>query len=326
MHKKIFALLIWVCVIFSVLLTLVNNIIISTSAAYTPDSVVPFVTLELEDTNKTAHVAHGDSCEVKFNGTVSITCSPGTRMEVSLGVTSIQCYAYIYPPTIWVYRSEEVPFEVTAILDKEESCKTVSKIIVGGTWKILPSGREGVANPEEGVTGTITIAPFYQFSFLSGKSYDEATPGSKVDYGLTIINEGNDDDTYHIQIVNSDELIDKGLEVTINPSRLEIAERTSAVVTVSVNLPSDFSESGINRIIVEANSEKGSDQNLSPEVLELELNVPMGHFIFTSEFIIIILIVFLFVIIGSVGLWHRRKKRSVRNEAPNRSKLRGIFI
>jgi hypothetical protein len=309
MPKNSFAIIIWGWVILSFLLQSLDSTLEASAEPTGPDSVVPYVVLSLEDENKTGHVAPGESCQVMFNGTASITCPPSSRMEVTLAVIPRQCYAYITPPTIYVYRSGDVPFEVRVILDDEESCKTFPTITVGGMWKILPSGREGVANPEEGVMGTITIAPFYVFSVHSGKSYDEASPGSNIYYGLTIINEGNDDDIYYIEIVNSDELADKGFEVALSHSQIEIPEKELAIVTVSVDIPSEISETGVHTIIIEVYSESGSEQYLRPERLSLELNLQVEDIIFTPEFYITIFTILLFIILGCIGYLKWRKKR-----------------
>ncbi len=314
MPSKSFAKIIWGWVIVGLIILLFNSNLISARPTM-PDSVVPYATIEIDETNKTGHVAPGESCQVMFNGNVTITCSPGTRMEVSLKVIPVMCFAYVTPPVIDVYRSSEVPFEISVILNQEESCKNVPTVTVWGMWKIIPSGREGSVNPEEGVTCTVTIAPFYKFSVNSGKSYDEIKPGSKVEYGITIINEGNDDDTFFIDIINFDDLADEGFEVTASHSQITIPEKDSSNVIIFVEAPASIDVTGSTNILVEINSQKGSQNNLNPETVTLEVIIPLEDFIFTTEFYLIIFIIIILIVVGSIIYLKWRKKKAKNYES-----------
>ena len=306
--KKHLKIIYWIAVSVILLFPLIQISQLTSGAPAPPTSSVPIVNIALEETNKTANVAPGNTCRVTFNGTVSVTCAPGIRVVVTLEALPIRCYATVSPPALDFTRNGEQPFTVTAIMNQKESSKTIGTVTVVGYWHVEPGSIQGTANPEDGITATVFVAPFYDFSIHSSGSYDEVSPDSELVFEITIINEGNDDDVYLIEVTNVDELSDLDFQVELSHSQIWIQENSASIVILSVKTPTGVSTAGSHKIFIEVYSQKGSEHNLEPESLTCEVIIPFERTIFTPGFFIIIVII-IAAIIGGIFYYRRRKKK-----------------
>lgn len=274
------------------------------------DVVAPNVVITLQDINKTVHVAPWDSKMAQLNGTVSVTSLPGVRVEVNLAFLTKECFATVFPGVFIFQGSGEEEFHVQVRVVEGKSCKAICQATVYGYWSIATTGAQGAATPEEGVSANIYIAPYYFTYYNCQKSYDEVAPGDEVDYEIWIMNLGNDENTYNIEILNEQELADKGFTVTLSESRIEVPEEGTGIVTIHVQTPSGTRGMGMNEVFFKVHQEKGENAYSRSREFSVDLKIPYEHIIYTTEFYIILAIIIMIIIISIILIrWRKKRKK-----------------
>jgi hypothetical protein len=151
-------------------------------------------------------------------------------------------------------------------------------VTVTGSVIMYPSGIYGTVQPSEGVTGRIDILPYYGFSLHCNESSIDTEPGSEVAYELIIQNIGNIRDTFSISIINPDDLINEGFEISLSSVISELEENMKQKIIIEVKVPQ--SGTMVNRefeIKVEVISELGSmEEGLPPKTKTFNLKVISG--------------------------------------------------
>jgi hypothetical protein len=276
------------------------------------DVAAPNVVITLHDRNATVHVAPWDSKMVQLNGSVSVTSPPGVRVEVNLAPITIECFATAFPGVFIFQGSGEEKFHLKVRVSEGKSCKTICKATVYGYWSTAATGAQGQASPEEGVSANIYVAPYYFTYYNCPKAFDEVAPGAEADFELWILNVGNNYNTYHIELMNEQELADKGFRVTLSESRIEVPEDGTGIVTIHVQTPSGTRGMGMNEVLFKVNQEKGENAYSRDREYSVDIKIPYEHIVYTTEFHIILAIIIIMIIVSIILIRWRMKKKILK--------------
>jgi hypothetical protein len=245
-----------ILVLSSLLITLILPAAPAKTVNDTTDNampIIPEVTIELIDTNKTADVGPGSSCMVEFDGKVTVRMNQLTRVVVSLAAEDTWGSAVVSPSTLLFTGNGEQPFSVSVQAPPKESCTTVGTVTVTGRWRMYPGTLGGSAEPSGGVRGTINIAQYCRFSVAVPNNREKNTvAGSEAQFVLNIVNEGNGRDSFGITICNIDQLEDKGYRIKINQMHVVLNQNETGPVVITIQVPDDkdCEEQDIDVIIV----------------------------------------------------------------------------
>lgn len=230
----------------------------------------PTASISLYTVSSTAHVGPGDTGEVFFNGTVTVTCNSATSVEVSLDATDNWNSAVVSPASLLFTQDGEQPFTVKVTVPLGESFSTIGTLTVTGELTMYPGGFTGQIM---GVDGRINVAQYFQFSLNTSDTIVETTPGLVAEFNLIIVNEGNHIDTFSVEVVNSEELSINGLSPPLNSSIIEIPEGGNETINIFVKIPSLKSTLGTYEIKIKVWSEKGLNEDVPPQVFTFILKV-----------------------------------------------------
>ncbi len=194
--------------------------------------IVPTVSLSLQEASQTAHVGPGDTGEVTFEGVVSVTCNPLTRVVVSLTVEDTWGSSVVSPASLLFSVSGEKSFTVSVRAPEGESCYTCGTVTVTGRWAMYPSGISGPCNS---AIGRIDIAHYHNLLLSSLNSYTQTAHGSSVTFELAIENEGNGNESLTFMVNNIENLTANGLQASIDSTNLEIPQNQKKAVNIYVN-------------------------------------------------------------------------------------------
>ena len=164
--------------------------------------------------------------------------------------------------------------------------------IISGTWN-----QGGFSGSVEPVTVMVYVLPFHRPKIFCEAPKKEVNKGESVTFELRINNDGNADDTFHIEIANLEDLKSKGITVD-DISDISIIYQDHGSVQVKIRVSSDTEVKGANIDIVVT-----STLDEEPEEFYYQLNIkikegPFSLGFFTSPLIIVIIaIVTLLVII-----------------------------
>lgn len=243
-------------------------------------TVLPIVTLGLDQSYQEADVSPNGTGWVEFTGTVSCELNDATRAVVELQSTDTWDSSTITPSALQFSRDspEDKTFRVSVTAPLGTSRNVVGQVTVTGSVIMYPGGIYGTVQPSEGVTGRIDILPYYGFSLHCNESSIDAEPGSEAVYELIIQNKGNIRDTFSISIINPNDLINEGFEISLSSAISEIEENMKQKIIIEVKVPQ--SGTFVNRefeIEVEVISELGSMEDvLPPKTKKLNLKIISG--------------------------------------------------
>ncbi len=266
--KKLFSLLIIGQLLFSLLF--LTTIIPDMACA---PQVLPTVSIALQEPSQTAHVGPGDTGVVTFNGVVEVICNPLTRVVVSLYSEDTWGSSVVSPSSLVFSISGEQSFTVSVQAPLGESCNTCGTVMVTGRWVMYPGTLGGSCNPSGGATGRIDIGQYHKYSFSSPKTNTQTSPGGRVEFELSIKNEGNGDDTVNLGVNNADELTTNGLHVTFSTTTLAIPLGENMYVNIFVSTYSTTT-GGTHEIKIEIIPEVSPNENAEPWFYSFNVELP----------------------------------------------------
>ena len=290
MSKKLYTLLVLGSIIFQMIF--ITGFIPQQAVGA---QVMPTVTLALNETIKTAHVGPDDSGEVTFNGTVSVILNPATRVVVSLNAEDTWGSAVVSPNSILFEENGEKPFGVTVRARPGEPCINTGTVTVTGRWAMYPGSLAGPADPPEGVSGTIYIAQYYDFSLYSEEPLVKCNPGVDVYLDLIINNKGNGEDTFILMIegIPSDWRINFPTRHSVTIPPFEKVNKT-----LFLNIPSDEPYHDVKldvRIESTSDSKTKDSLQLTASIEEEKLTI-VGMEVETFSISIIVIIIIMILI------------------------------
>ncbi len=300
MRKNIIALIIIIQIIFTSIL------IISFISQYASGGPLePTVELSLVEDQKTAHYS-GEYAYVNFDGIVNVTMNPVTRVIVSLSAEDSWGSAVASPNTLLFTNNSKKSFRVEVRVPPGEKYNSEGILRVYGNWQMYPGTLSGSCDP---VQGKIIVGQYFNFSISGDKDIIETERGSEAELELSITNNGNNIDTFSIEIENMEDLSASGFELELSSSKIEIPKGLDETVKITVNTPSDKNVFDKNEIRIKVYLDQGVDQNVPAQEHTFVIKLKDKNSISVSDFSIILIIIFMVVVVTSVLVWRWKKNR-----------------
>jgi hypothetical protein len=274
----------------------------------------PIVTMDLLQESQTAHVGLRDTCKVIFNGTVTVKCDSveDLGLVVLLFAEDTWGNAKVWPRSLFFRESGERSFNVECQARYRESRSHTGSVNVRGNWHQPGKELYGVVEPTNGLYGTINIAQFHEFTLKSPMAFVELESGDEYLFNLTVQNRGNGLDVFKLNIKNLDELKNKGYEIILEKTMVEIQERSAEThIMIYAKTPANEIFTSFHSIIVEVTSEKGLELGVEPYTFKFVIRIQGLHTNVVpcsiGFFLIFIIILIIFVKISKY-----KKKKALR--------------
>ena len=164
----------------------------------------PPATIMLDDTNKEANVAPGESGCVNFTGAVTVSLvGPGQNIQTVIVELSADCEDWrteLTPSTLY-FTPEDMgmakPFNLSVTVPLETDRNDNRWVEVSGIMTIKPGFFQYSLSP---AMGLITIIPYCVMTFDCPMPEKKVEPGGSLDYDLLIWNGGNGDESFNISV------------------------------------------------------------------------------------------------------------------------------
>ncbi len=208
----------------------------------TPSSASPFtvVTLNLQGEPPKVDVSPGSSGIVEVDGNVTCLKYGPDQVKVSLTSSSDISGASCEPPNFvfdGISGSEETqPFKISTRIPQGTTSSATPQVTVSGNY--IQGGLVSNINP---VSTIIEIIPYCKIEAKVSDSDLDVNAGGEVGVELRIVNVGNCDDSYEIDINNKDNLRDRGFNF---PGAMEITLPEKENETINWRIGTDQDMSG----------------------------------------------------------------------------------
>ncbi len=219
-------------------------------------------TIYVEEPEQEAEVGPGQSGLVQFTGRVYCEgIGVGNNVQqilFSLKTDAGNWSASVSPSTMAFSATQtEQPFRLSVRAPPRTSYLEYQEVMITGQATPIPGLVPVDVNPTH---TNVYIKQFYDVMVDSSSPYKELAPGKTTAFELRVHNEGNGFDSFNIDITNQKQLADAGWVVHVSASSVDIEERGTAKVSVSVTTPMDWTIwtneiSGINLKIVSEGSQ-----------------------------------------------------------------------
>lgn len=214
-------------------------VVINHSASPVKAAGAAIVNVAFDEASATADVSPGKDGIVHLSGYVTCTVPVSTNIQsvqVSL-VPSCAWPAAISPSSV-TFASADMgkskAFDVAVIAPPQESMKSSQVITIGGEWRTYPGMTGG--SIQSVAQSTIKVLQFFKFSVACSKPFQEVSPGTAMTYSIKINNEGNGRDTFKLAV----EKIPVGWSVQLGQTSVDVEEKKSATVTLTVTPPQEW--------------------------------------------------------------------------------------
>jgi hypothetical protein len=218
------------------------------------------VTLSLEGDPPIVDVSPGSSGMVTIEGWVTCVKYGPDSVKVSLFAESDTGSASIVPPNFVFTGSsgteQTESFSMSTRVPTGYPCKANPSITVSGYWD-----QGGLRTNIAPVSQIIIIEQYYQIeAFCPEGNLRTVKPGEELDLAVNILNHGNGEDTFFIDIENRLHLFDKGFRMS-DPVETTMCEDETRVVILQVTVPEKTSGNQSIHLLIES---KGSQSSGSP--------------------------------------------------------------
>lgn len=258
------------------------------------------------------------NCDLVAGGTYQ-------RVVLNLYATSENDWPISIDPIQIEYRPEtdtDIPFSVIVTVPAKTSYYTTDTIMVYGNATAYPGGVSEEINP---IVGSIRMRQYFDLIVETGFNRESLRMGDETKFNITITNTGNARDDFQINIKNSKELEDAGIEIDLDRSRIEIDSNEKGTIQVTIKTSKD-SKAGTYDINLETKSvlEELIEGLTIPYEISPTIKVEEGKSEGKSEdnsllMVVIPLIIIIIVIIVIVVIWvisNASKKRD-QNKSPD---------
>ncbi|MGA1822148.1 MAG: choice-of-anchor T family protein [Thermoplasmatota archaeon] len=163
----------------------------------------------------------------------------------------------------------EIFFTATVNVREKTSSAVSGSLEIAGESTLTPSDRKNEVEPDSAV---VRIKPYYGGEITFDVIQGTIIQGDSKEFTITVINHGNADDTFHLEVRDPDLLKEKGITVTFESSSVPVREGGSATTTAVVKV-SDNADRGFAIITVEVWSEHKGSSNREESTALLTVNV-----------------------------------------------------
>ena len=254
---------------------------------------------------KYVDVSPGEHGRVLFHGTVTAEVVGGTVQEIIVSLQATSEMGWIPtldPPQMTLQSGETKPFKLVVTVPSESSCYLVDTVTIAGKGVVNPGTAQDTAGP---IHAYIRVNQFGRFNLSSPNPNLILSPNSKKRAEIQILNQGNCNDVYNIEILNLNELDCKSFHVSLSTNRLEVNEKSRARFFVFVRASTNARCLGVHEINIKVTSEQNFTNPLKPVYFDLAIQVSEHYFIYTTEFYI--LLVILLAVLAGYIIWYRKR-------------------
>ncbi len=213
------------------------------------------VEVEIELTDVTPHnkpkeadVAPGRSGAVTYRGNVTVTRFPPSTGQVLISFNPLDTEGgvgwggSVIPPTIafpiWTSALPQDPQPVTVTVSAPamELISAKRNATITGNWFISPGVDTGEVIP---YTFPIAVKHYYMFIIKPIDEYKKVWPGQSATFKLGIMNQGNAEDVFSIEVNPDDRsVLEKhGFVVEIKQSTIRVGPRSTGIFEFTVHGP-----------------------------------------------------------------------------------------
>jgi hypothetical protein len=298
------------------LIFLFSNIFLIIPTGVRSATILPIATISLNEPSQTAAVGPDDDGLVEFSGTVSVEFNSATTVIVSLNAKDTWNSATVVPSALQfsVEDSGAKTFRVSVQAPLGTDSNVVGKLTVLGKWVMYPTSMTGECDPANGVEGTIYIEKYHQASYNVDDLQKTTDAGSSVQFRVFIQNTGNYDETYSFDIVNFDELNDKGIKVKFSANTIQVPRWGNLSFSVLVDTANGQRWEGVHNIQISISPEKVVKNGGQPYLIELKVVIDyksgVEYFIDISPYIVILIIIVIVLVI--IARWHKKRQQFLR--------------
>lgn len=258
-----------------------------------------------------ADVRPGSDGKIIIHGRV-ISDEPARDVRVNLVASTDQGWACtVDPAVIIVPPRSEVPFSIEITAPIGTSYSTSCTLTVGGTVGYYPGSLVYTIPP---ITGTLNVMQYSKFSISCSKPFIETQPGAKETFEIRILNEGNSHEIYNIEIIHFDKSDLDGFTATLSHKQMEVDEKCNGSFEIKVTVPSDMDGLGTHNIEIQVTPENLEVDDAKAQTFTLSVKVSEEKIVFTTEFQIIIVIIFIAIITSVFFIKWRRRKTKLKTE------------
>ncbi|MDP7265926.1 MAG: choice-of-anchor T family protein [Candidatus Thermoplasmatota archaeon] len=273
-------------------------ILIGSVILFVPDKIEaapPDVTLSLDESEVEVDVGPGATCQVHIFG--SVKCRDHVQIiQVNLQAETGYGYTAIIPNMITLDPGEnEERFEISINVPKFSSVATYT-ITAGGSYQTIPGGIQYELEPAKCI---LKIKPFMIIRVTTTDNKVTAKAGGQVDISLTINNDGNYDEQFHVSLSDKSESNVKDWQISFVPdATFKTQERQNHNLTLRINIPDDIPDRKY-LLIISITAGDGSEGNAAE--YSLSVNVQSDSLLTTEMWpwlvstIIVALLIFMVI-------------------------------
>jgi hypothetical protein len=146
--------------------------------------------------------------------------------------------ASINPPQLIFLATEKaIPFTLFVVAPVKESVTEQRTVTITGNWQTDPGVKTGEVEPSY---PTIPVKSYSHFTIIPTKDYVKVWPTQTAEFELTIVNRGNSEDTFAINILDYENLVAAGYTVILETNTITIDEDSEGTFKFKVSGPPNF--------------------------------------------------------------------------------------
>jgi hypothetical protein len=219
-------------------------IILLLSISNVAQAGMAIVRLEMEQGVKEAEVGPGKSGAVSYDGDVKIDRFPTTQQTVNVWLYADAggegWSASISPSIIAITPLQQrANFTLHVVAPQRESINVIKEITITGRWQTqFPAMYMGEVEPN---VVTVRVKRFFLFIIIPAKDLVRVLPSQTAEFDLLIINQGNSQESFSININDYQNLVSAGYSVDIPVNTVTIDEGGEGHIKFKVRGPqNDF--------------------------------------------------------------------------------------
>ncbi len=244
-------------IIGMVVVLLLSAVAISIAMEEGADAVgEPDITIALAQAKQTADVAPGQDGIVTFTGTVFVEMpyAPNVQYLVVQLQADAGDWPVSVPPALTFSKAQkQQSFTMSVQVPIGTSSGGSYDLIVGGTWSYSPGVQSGECAP---TSSLIFVKQYFSHDLNSDDLFKEALRGKVAQVEIGIENTGNGEDEILIEVVNSMDLLEEGIEPYFNDDTHIIPENESRTAILFLRV-SESTHRGTREIDVQTYSKMG---------------------------------------------------------------------
>jgi hypothetical protein len=240
-----------------------------------PSDALSVVVVDILDDNVLVDISLGQ------NRTGVLDCRAYLKQGVSVIFDSVDVILYAeYPDYVnsvnlsrdrftLTEDEQEVLFTASVNVREKTSSSVSESLVIAGETTVKPSDRKGEVESDSAV---VRIEPYYGCDISFDEIEGTINQGESRDFSIIIVNQGNADDIFHLQVANQDILENSGVTVSFKDSSVEVTEGGTGTATAIVKVDNN-ADRGFVIVTVEVWSEHKGSSHKEDSTALLTVNI-----------------------------------------------------